>query len=118
MGRPQLGQKLGSSLNSWSQLGQCVSATVPFGILLDMIHAIRKLAHLLFTAAHIHPTPQHVVPSHTVRRASEAILVALAGDLCTMVHPNFRECPFRNCLENSRRCLEHSSLAPRGSRSG
>src|SRR5215217_5354333 len=24
----------------------------------------------------------------------------------------------RNCLENSRRCLEHSSLAPRGSRSG
>src|SRR5215217_8526127 len=25
---------------------------------------------------------------------------------------------WRNCLENSRRCLEHSSLAPRGSRSG
>jgi hypothetical protein len=70
---------------------QCVSATVPFGILLDMIHAIRKLAYLLFTAALSIQHHNMLVPSHTVWRASEAILVALADDLCTMVHPNIRE---------------------------
>jgi hypothetical protein len=48
----------------------------------------------VFVTMHIHPAPQHVDPTHAAWRASEAILSALRGYLCRILHLNFREFTF------------------------
>ena len=48
----------------------------------------------------LYAAPQHVGFTHAAWRASEPILAPLGGDLCRILHPNFREFPFRNCLKS------------------
>jgi hypothetical protein len=43
---------------------------------------------------HLYPAPQHVVPTHAALVTLEAILAALAGDLCKILQANFGEFPF------------------------
>jgi len=48
----------------------------------------------LFVPLHIYPAPQHVDSLSRCGQALDAILVALADDLCRILHPNFGEFPF------------------------
>jgi hypothetical protein len=45
----------------------------------------------VFASVHIHPAPQHGDHRHAVGRPSKAILAALRGRVCKILHPNFRE---------------------------
>ena len=42
------------------------------------------------------------------------ILTALRGAVCKLVHPEFLESTLRNCLENSRKRLDRTSLVTKG----
>jgi len=48
----------------------------------------------LCTTMHLYAPPQHVDPWHAACRPSQAILAPLRGDLCNILHPNFREFTF------------------------
>jgi hypothetical protein len=48
----------------------------------------------LFTLPHLHAPLQHLDLTHAAWRPAEAILAALAVDLCKFLHPNFAEFPF------------------------
>jgi hypothetical protein len=44
-----------------------------------------------FVPLHIYPAPQHVDSSHAAWRVSDAVLAELRGDLCRILHLDFRE---------------------------
>ena len=45
----------------------------------------------LFTPSDLYAAPQDVGPWHAACRPADAILAALRGGLCKILHPNFRE---------------------------
>src|SRR5215211_1550440 len=48
----------------------------------------------IFISVHLHAPPQHVDPAPPWWMRSQTILAGLKGDLCTILHPNFREFTF------------------------
>src|SRR5829696_9586315 len=67
---------------------------------LMLVHKEPEARRGLCVCLHLHAPPQHGDLTHAAWLYAEAILAALAGSLCGIVHPNFGEYPFRDCMKS------------------